>query len=103
MRIHIRVGPLWWILFQNAHSSAVATDVESQIPPNQTDIGSHKRCYKADKVLDLIKKYAKVKFLKKIAFVLFGPEESHLVFKVLTHFLSLDVEPSGPIPHELVV
>ncbi len=31
--------------FQNAHSSGVATDVESKIPPNQTDIGPHKKSH----------------------------------------------------------
>ncbi len=39
-----RVGPLRRIFyFQIAHSSGVATDAESQIPPNQTDIDPHKK------------------------------------------------------------
>ena len=39
-----RVGPLRRnFFFQNAHSSGLATDVESKIPPNQTDIGPHKK------------------------------------------------------------
>ncbi len=42
--LYIRVGPLKRnSFFQNAHSSGVATDVESKIPPNQTDIGPHKK------------------------------------------------------------
>ena len=39
----IGVGPLRrFLLFQNAHSSAVVTDVENNIPPHQTAIGPHK-------------------------------------------------------------
>ena len=57
---------IWWVFFSKSHLSAVATDVESKIPSNQTDIGPHKRCYKADEALDVIKKYAKVKLLKKV-------------------------------------
>ncbi len=42
----IRVGPLRRnFFFQNAHSSGLATDVESKIPPNQTDIGPHKKLH----------------------------------------------------------
>ena len=39
---HIRVGPLRPFFFQKAPLSAVATDIESQIPPNQTAIGPTK-------------------------------------------------------------
>ncbi len=33
------------LFFQNAHSSEVATDVDSKIPHNQTDIGPHKKSH----------------------------------------------------------
>ncbi len=57
----------WGIFFQNAHSSAVAADVESQIShPIRLTLAHTKRCYKGDKELDLIKKNAKVRFLKKV-------------------------------------
>ncbi len=92
-------GPIEAIFFfQNVHLSAVADNVERQIPANQTDIGPHRKVLQGWQGIGSYKKSKPKLNLWNKCISTFGPEGSHHTRKFSCSDNSFDPCPSGRSP-----